>query len=87
MKKILLFTFLLSINFSTTIFAKEWKGKGERIEFSSMPTMTIKDFLEGNIPNREITIWGTLNTLAYNKKSSDEAKKLVSEFFNSKLKK
>ena len=61
MKKILLVTFLLSISFNTTAFAKEWKGKGERIEFSSMPTMTIKDFLEGNIPNREITIWGTLN--------------------------
>ena len=61
MKKILLVLFLLSIGFSTTVFAKEWKGKGERIEFSSMPAMTIKDFLEGNKPNREITIWGTLN--------------------------
>ena len=41
--------------------AKEWKGKGEKIEFSSMPSMSIRDFLEGNKPNREVTIWGTLN--------------------------
>jgi len=41
--------------------AKEWKGKGEKIEFSSMPVMTIKDFLEGNKPSRKMTIWGTLN--------------------------
>ena len=26
---------------------KEWKGEGTKIEFSSMPTLTIKDFLEG----------------------------------------
>ena len=44
MKKILLILFLFSIGFITTVFAKEWKGKGERIEFSSMPAMTIKDF-------------------------------------------
>ena len=41
--------------------AKEWKGKGEKIEFSSLPTLTIRDFLLGKKPNREITIWGTLN--------------------------
>jgi len=39
---------------------KEWKGEGTKIEFSSMPTLTIKDFLEGKKPNRKITIWGTL---------------------------
>jgi len=41
--------------------AKEWKGKGEKIEFPSLPTLTIRDFLQGKKPNREITIWGTLN--------------------------
>ena len=41
--------------------AKEWKGKGEKIEFSSLPTLTIRDFLLGKKPSREITIWGTLN--------------------------
>ena len=40
---------------------KEWKGKGEKIEFQSLPTLTIRDFLLGKKPNREITIWGTLN--------------------------
>jgi len=40
---------------------KEWKGEGTKIEFPSMPTLTIKDFLEGKKPNRKITIWGTLN--------------------------
>ena len=39
---------------------KEWKGEGTKIEFPSMPTLTIKDFLEGKKPNRKITIWGTL---------------------------
>ena len=39
---------------------KEWKGEGAKIEFPSMPTLTIKDFLEGKKPNRKITIWGTL---------------------------
>ena len=41
--------------------AKEWKGKGEKIEFPTMPTLTIRDFLEGKKPNREMKIWGTLN--------------------------
>ncbi len=27
---------------------KEWKGKGEKIEFPTMPTLTIRDFLKGN---------------------------------------
>ena len=39
---------------------KEWKGEGTKIEFPSMPTMTIKDFLEGKKPERQIAIWGTL---------------------------
>ena len=39
---------------------KEWKGEGTKIKFPSMPTLTIKDFLEGKKPNRKITIWGTL---------------------------
>ena len=46
---------------SGTPKAKEWKGKGEKIEFPSLPTLTIRDFLQGKKPNREITIWGTLN--------------------------
>ena len=51
---------------------KEWKGKGEKIEFQSLPTLTIRDFLLGKKPNREITIWGTLSfpANAAEKKSS-----------------
>ena len=41
--------------------AKEWKGEGTKIEFPSMPTMTIKDFLNGVVPEKTLTIWGTLN--------------------------
>jgi len=40
--------------------AKEWKGEGTKIEFPSMPTMTIKDFLNGVVPEKPLTIWGTL---------------------------
>ena len=40
---------------------KEWKGEGTKIEFPSMPTLTIRDFLQGKIPERRVTIWGTLN--------------------------
>ena len=67
---ILVTAFLLISNFviSTTVLSeekgrpkpKEWKGEGTKIEFPSMPTLTIKDFLEGKKPNRKITIWGTL---------------------------
>ena len=32
---------------------KEWKGEGTKIEFPSMPTLTIKDFLEGKIPEKK----------------------------------
>jgi len=62
--------FLLAFNLAipTTVLSengrpkpKEWKGKGTKIEFPSMPTMTIRDFLTGKKPNRKITIWGTLN--------------------------
>ena len=69
MKKILtsiLVTFFLFV-ISTNVLSreewkpKEWKGEGTRIEFPSMPTLTIKDFLQGKIPERRITIWGTLN--------------------------
>ena len=67
---ILVTAFLLISNLviSATVLAqekgppkpKEWKGEGTKIEFPSMPTLTIKDFLEGKKPNRKITIWGTL---------------------------
>ena len=40
--------------------AKEWKGEGTKIEFPSMPTLTIKNFLSGVVPERTETIWGTL---------------------------
>ncbi len=40
---------------------KQWKGKGTIIEFQSVPSMTIRDFLTGKKPNRKITISGTLN--------------------------
>ena len=73
MKKFILifvtaFLFISNLAMPTTLLAqekgppkpKEWKGEGTKIEFPSMPTMTIKDFLEGKIPEKEITIWGTL---------------------------
>ena len=40
---------------------KKWKGKGEVIEFQSMPILTVKDFLNGVVPEKRNTIWGTLN--------------------------
>ncbi len=40
---------------------REWKGEGTKIEFQSVPSMTIKDFLEGKKPERQVTISGTLN--------------------------
>ena len=39
---------------------KEWKGEGKKIEFQSMPTMTVKDFLNGKVPKKTETISGTL---------------------------
>ena len=29
---------------------KEWKGDGEKIEFQSLPTLTMRDFLLGKKP-------------------------------------
>ena len=66
---ILATAFLLIFNFVTPTAvlsegpppAKEWKGEGTKIEFPSMPTMTIKDFLNGVVPEKTLTIWGTLN--------------------------
>ena len=40
---------------------KEWKGSGEKIEFQSIPVITVKDFLTGKVPEKMQTIWGTLN--------------------------
>jgi len=40
---------------------KEWKGEGTKIEFQSMPILTMKDFLNGVVPEKTKTIWGTLN--------------------------
>ena len=62
--------FLFALNFliPTTVLssngpppAKQWKGPGEKIEFQSVPSMTIKDFLTGKKPERQVTISGTLN--------------------------
>ena len=75
MKKILISVlvtiFFLVSNFaiSTTLLAqekgpykpKEWKGEGTKIEFQSIPVITVKDFLEGKKPERQVTISGTLN--------------------------
>ena len=41
--------------------AKEWKGEGTKIEFQSIPVITVKDFLNGKVPAETKTIWGTLN--------------------------
>jgi len=62
-----LVTFILVI--PTTLLAqekgppklKQWKGKGTIIEFQSVPSMTVKDFLIGKKPERQVTISGTLN--------------------------
>ncbi len=47
---------------------KEWKGEGTKIEFQSIPVITIKDFLEGKKPERQVTVWGTLNFLLMHQK-------------------
>ena len=51
MKKILLIlvtTLLLISNLviPTTVLSKGWKGEGTKIEFESMPILTMKDFLQ-----------------------------------------
>ena len=69
MKKILLILASILFFLSNLVLAgdpgppkeKEWKGKGEKIEFQSMPILTIKDFLNGVVPEKTLTIWGTLN--------------------------
>jgi len=40
---------------------REWKGEGTKIEFQSLPILTMKDFLNGVVPEKTNTIWGTLN--------------------------
>jgi len=71
MKKLTL-TFITTVFFIPLIFVpttvlsgghgppKEWKGEGTKIEFQSMPTITVKDFLNGKVPNKTETISGTL---------------------------
>ena len=41
--------------------AKKWKGEGEVLEFESIPVISVKDFLNGKVPEKTQTIWGTLN--------------------------
>ena len=62
--------FLFALNFliPTTVLssngpppAKKWKGEGEVLEFESIPVITVKDFLNGKIPEKTQTVWGTLN--------------------------
>jgi len=66
MKKFLLVLFLFNLAIPTTVLSqeewkpKEWKGEGTKIEFQSIPTITIKDFLSGKVPEKTKTIWGTL---------------------------
>ena len=63
------FLFISNLIIPTTILAqdpgppkaKEWKGEGTKIEFQSMPILTMKDFLNGVVPEKTKTIWGTLN--------------------------
>ena len=69
--RILIFitAFLFALNFliPTTVLssgpppAKKWKGEGEVLEFESIPVITVKDFLNGKVPEKTQTIWGTLN--------------------------
>jgi len=62
-------TFLFALNFliPTTVLssgpppAKKWKGEGEVLEFESIPVITVKDFLNGKVPEKARTVWGTLN--------------------------
>ena len=61
------FLFALNLLIPVTVLssgpppAKKWKGEGEVIEFESIPVITVKDFLNGNVPEKTQTIWGTLN--------------------------
>ena len=61
--------FLFALNFliPTTVLSsghpppKKWKGEGEVLEFESIPVITVKDFLNGKVPEKARTVWGTLN--------------------------
>ena len=61
------FLFALNLLIPVTVLssgpppAKKWKGEGEVIEFESIPVITVKDFLNGKVPEKAQTIWGTLN--------------------------
>jgi len=61
------FLFTLNLLIPTTVLssgpppAKKWKGEGEVLEFESIPVITVKDFLNGKVPEKTQTIWGTLN--------------------------
>ena len=43
---------------------KKWKGKGEVIEFQSMPILTVKDFLNGKAVGINIARAGRVSTYA-----------------------
>jgi len=66
MKKILLILvtvllFVFNLVIPTTVLSqeewkpKEWKGEGTKIEFQSIRTITIKDFLIGKVPEKTKT--------------------------------
>ena len=61
------FLFVLNFLIPTTVLssgpppAKKWKGEGEVLEFESIPVITVKDFLNGKVPEKTQTAWGTLN--------------------------
>jgi len=61
------FLFVLNILIPMTVLssgpppAKKWKGEGEVLEFESIPVITVKDFLNGKVPEKTQTVWGTLN--------------------------
>jgi len=59
--------FAINLVMPTTVLSeghpkpKEWKGEGTKIEFQSIPVITVKDFLNGKVPEKTQTVWGTLN--------------------------
>jgi dienelactone hydrolase len=61
------FLFVLNFLIPTTALSsgpppdKKWKGEGEVLEFESIPVITVKDFLNGKVPEKTRTVWGTLN--------------------------
>ena len=61
------FLFVLNFLIPTTVLSsgpppdKKWKGEGEVLEFESIPVITVKDFLNGKVPEKTQTVWGTLN--------------------------